>query len=103
MIQALRDTSKDTTYPVYADHFPSQATAKESRAVAKELSSVLKAIVTDKGLYMQIEKISMEGDYDARKFIAAAPGKEVQQYQRIIENQMRSAGAYTRIFLRSFQ
>ena len=103
MIQALRDTSKDSTYPVYADHFPSQVAAKESRAVAKELSSVLKAIVTDNGLYMQIEKISMEGDYDARKFIAGAPGKDVQQYQRIIEKQMRSAGAFTRIYLRSFK
>ena len=103
MIQALRDTSKDTTYPVYTDHFPSQVAAKESRAVAKDLSSVLKTVVTDTGLYMQIEKISMEGDYDARKFIAGAPGKDVQQYQRIIENQMRSAGAFTRIFLRSFK
>ena len=39
--------------------------AKESHAVAGDLSWVLKAIVTDTGLYMQIEKISMEGDYDA--------------------------------------
>lgn len=102
MIQALRDTSKDSTYPVYADHFPSQVAARESRAVAGKLSSVLKAIVTDNGLYMQIEKISMEGDYDARKFVAGAPGKDVQQYQRIIENQMRSAGAFSRIYMRSF-
>ena len=103
IIKALRDTSEDPTYPVYTDHFPSQVAAKESRAVAKELSSVLKAIVTDTGLYMQIEKISMEGDYDARKFIAGAPGKDIQQYQGIIEKQMRSAGAFTRIYLRSLK
>jgi hypothetical protein len=103
MIKALRDTSKDTTYPVFADHFPSQVAAKESHAVAGDLSSVLKAIITDTALYMQIEKISMEGDYDARKLIAGAPGKDVQQYNRIIENQMRSTGAFTRIFLRSLK
>ena len=103
MVAALRDSSQDTTYLLYADHFPSQVAAKESHAVAGDLSSVLKAIVTDTGLYMQIEKISMEGDYDARKFIAGASGKDVQRYQRIIEKQMRSAGAFTRIYLRSLK
>jgi hypothetical protein len=103
MIKALQDTSKDPAYPSYSDHFTSQVAAKESYAVAGDLSSVLKAIVTDTGLYMQIEKISMERDYDARKFITGAPGKDVQQYNRIIEKQMRSTGAFTRIFLRSLK
>jgi len=99
MIKALRDTSKDSTYPVFSDQFPSQVAAKESRAAAGDLSWALKAIVTDTGLYMDIEKISMEGDYDARKFIAGASEKDILNYNRIIEKQMRSAGAFSRIYM----
>ena len=103
MIKALRDTSKDSTYSSFSDHFASQVAAKESRAASKNLPSLIKAIVTDRKSYKDIEKISMEGDYDAEKFIANAPEKDVQKYNRIIENQMRSAGAFTRIYMSSLK
>ena len=103
MFKALGDTSTDATYPPYFDHFLSQVAAKESRAVAKSLPSILKAIITDQKSYMDIERISEAGDYDAEKFIAGAPEKDIQNYNRIIEKQMRSAGAFTRIYLRSLK
>jgi hypothetical protein len=103
LFSALRDISADAAYPTYFDHFPSQVAAKESRAASKNLPSILKSIVTDQKTYKDIEKISMEGDYDAGKFISGAAEKDVQNYNRIIENQMRSSGAFTRIYLRSLK
>ncbi|MGA3085076.1 MAG: phospholipase [Thermodesulfobacteriota bacterium] len=103
LFKTLADTSIDTTYPAYFDHFPSRVAAKESHAAAKVLSSVLKAIITVRKLYTDIEKISEEGDYDAHKIIANAPEKDVRKYNRIIEKQIRSVGAFTRIYLRSLK
>lgn len=97
--KALRDTSKDRTYPPYSDHFTSQIAAKESHAVAGDIAAALKAVVIDKKLYRDIEKISMEGDYDAKQFIAGAPEESVRNYNRLIEDRMRSVGAFSRIYM----
>ncbi len=103
LFKTLADTSIDKTYPAYFDHFLSRVAAKESHAAAKSFPSLLKAIITDRKLYTDIEKISEEGDYDAHKIIANAPEKDVRKYNRIIEKQMRSAGAFTRIYLQSLK
>ena len=103
LFKALGDSAADSAYPAYFDHFLSQVAAKGSNAVAKSLPSILKAIVTDKKSYMDIERISEEGDYDAGKIIAGAPEKKAQEYNRLIENQMRSLGAFTRIYLNSLK
>jgi hypothetical protein len=103
LFKTLGDSTADAAYPIYYDHFPSQVAAKESNAVAKSLPSILKAIVTDQKSYMDIERISEAGDYDAGKFIAGAPEKAAQEYNRIIEKQMRSTGAFSRIYMRSIK
>ncbi|MBI4763410.1 MAG: phospholipase [Deltaproteobacteria bacterium] len=103
LFKALGDSAADSAYPAYSDHFISQVAAKGSNVVAKSLPSILKAIVTDKKAYRDIEKISEEGDYDAGKIIAGAPEKKAQEYNRLIENQMRSLGAFTRIYLKSIK
>jgi hypothetical protein len=103
LFKALGDSTVDGAYPAYFDHFLSQVAAKESNAVAKFLPLLLKAIVTDKKSYMDIERISEEGDYDAGKIIAGAPGKKAQEYHRLIEKQMRSLGAFSRIYLKSIK
>lgn len=103
MLKALRDTSTDATFPVFSDHFPSQVAAKESHDAASDLSSALKAIVQDNALYLDIEKISSEGDFDYRKIIAGAPETAIRTYNRIIEKQMRSAGAFSRIYMESLK
>jgi hypothetical protein len=103
LFKALGDSTADSAYPAYFDHFLSQVAAKESNAVAKSLPSILKAIVTDKKSYLDIEKISEEGDYNAGKIIAGAPEKAAQEYSRLIEKQMHSLGAFTRIYLKSLK
>jgi hypothetical protein len=103
LIKALGDHSADSAYPAYFDHFLSQVAAKGSNAVAKSLPSILKAIVTDKKSYMDIERISEEGDYNAGKIIAGAPEKDLKNYNRIIENQMRALGAFSRIYMKSIK
>jgi hypothetical protein len=103
LFKALGDSAADSAFPAYSDHFLSQVAAKGSNAVAKSLPSILKAIVTDKKSYMDIERISEEGNYDAGKIIAGAPEKKAQEYNRLIENQMRSLGAFTRIYLKSLK
>jgi hypothetical protein len=103
LFKTLADSSADITYPSFFDHFTSRVAAKESHAVANSLPSVLKAIITDRKLYTDIEKISEEGDYNAHKIIAGAPEKDVLKYNQIIQKQMRSLGAFTRIYLRSLK
>jgi hypothetical protein len=103
MFKALGDTGSDRTYPAYYDHFLSQVAAKESNAVAKSLPSILKAIITDQKSYLDIERISEAGDYHAGGFITGAPEKKAQEYNRLIEKQMRSTGAFTRIYMHSLK
>ncbi len=103
MLKALRDTSSDATYPDFFDHFLSQVAAKESHAAALALSSALKAIVQNQELYLDIENISAGEDFDYRKIIVGASETDIRTYSRIIEKQMRSAGAFSRIYMRSLK
>ncbi len=96
--RALRDTQTDGSYPGYEDRFPSQVAAKESRRQAKALAQAIRAIVTDKESYRDIERISNEGDYDARKFIQGADPEALRHYNGLIEGQLRSLGAFSRLY-----
>ncbi|MEW6188297.1 MAG: phospholipase [Thermodesulfobacteriota bacterium] len=103
LFKVLGDSAADRDYPVYFDRFVSRVAARESRNVAKALYKAVKGIVTDKEGYRDIEKTSEEGEYDARKYITKAPEKSLQEYNRIIENLMRSTGAFSRIYMRSLK
>jgi hypothetical protein len=103
LFKVLGDSTTDKGYPVYFDRFLSQVAAKESRGMSKALFKAVKGIITDKEGYRDIEKTSDEGDYDARKYIAGSSEKSLQKYNRIIENLMRSTGAFSRIYMRSLK
>jgi len=103
LFRALRDEKADKGYPAYFDRFLSQVAAKESRAASKPLYKAVRAVITDKQGYKDIERVSEEGDYDARLYMAGAPEKAVQEYHRLIEERMRSFGAFSRIYLRSLR
>jgi hypothetical protein len=101
LFKTLKDRSRDGAYPAYSDRFPSRVVAKESREAAGSLSSALRSIVKDEKSYLNIEKISSEGDYDARRIIAGSSELMVRNYNKLIEDRMRSLGAFSRIYMNS--
>ena len=103
IIKAMADNSADRGYSPFIESQVRTLISAESRERADRLRDIIFNAISDRAMFDRIQKLDAGGPYDINPMISGSGKKSLDSLDSILADMMRSAGIYTRLYLRSLQ
>ena len=101
LIKALADTAADGKHPPFKESQVRTLISAESRERADRIKDIIFESISDRAMFDKIQKLDAGGAYDIDPMISGSGKKSRDALDSMLIELMRSAGLYTRLFLRS--
>lgn len=103
LIKALADNSGDSKHPPFKESQVRTLISAESRERADRIKDIVFDSISDRALFDTIQKLDAGGPYDINPMIAGPGKKSRDALDTMLIELMRSAGLYTRLYLRTIK